>query len=268
VYRSDPGLNWSLLKAWRRSPLHGHHAETTAETESSDALDFGRAFHCATLEPDLFAARYVVWNGGRRAGRNWEDFALSATAQGQEILTTADYDAVRAMADAVRNHPACRNYFDHAIEVEAVRRWTDNGTGTNCKARLDAVPFDAVVLDLKSARDYDPRRFTAKAWDLGYQHQMAWYRRGQAAKVGRSPAFVQMVLIAVEKVRPYDVCVMPVRTDTLDDCDAEIDELLALRQRCRESGNYPGAYPQPVEIGAPAWAYPDESMELMETDNG
>lgn len=252
TYRAvDWGISWSLLKAWRTSPRHGHYAEITGYTDSdSPDLLIGRAVDTALLEPAAFDARFAVWEGEAKRGAEWT--AFKAAHEGRDILSAAQLAQVRAMRDAVASHPYAPRYLmAEGREVQVRRQWTDDATGTRCKGQFDCLPWPACVVDLKSTRSLDRRRFEWQARDLGWWHQLAWYRRGQAAHLGVSREFVECVIVAVDKTEPYDCAVVPIDPEDLEWCDAEIDALLVLRKKCRESGSYPGRYPQPVE-----WRYP------------
>jgi hypothetical protein len=294
TYRAaEFGLNWSTLKWWGAqfggSPMLGHYHETTGDAGSdSPDLILGRAFHCAALEPETFGDRFVALSideiarlapsRGTKEGKaafaeyveqhpaasgmtsdEWKRICAQAAYPGRTLLTEDERDLVLAMRDAVHAHRGARTLLDRVVEREAVRRWTDEKTGTKCKGRLDCVLDNGDILDLKSARSIKPEWFRSDAWSRGNMHQGTFYRRGQLAHGISRAGFT---LIAVEKhkrPRPLDVCVMPVSGFMMDDrCDPDIDELLALRRRCNESGEWPGAYPDPIEINEPPrWAQTD-----------
>ena len=85
-YRAAAGVNVSSLKEFNRSPLHFKHARENPKPTTS-AMSLGTAAHCATLEPERFAAEFVTWTGGRRAGKEWESFKTDADAAQRVVLT-------------------------------------------------------------------------------------------------------------------------------------------------------------------------------------
>lgn len=280
------GLNWSLLKAWRTSPLLGRYMETTGDAgRDTDPMRFGRASEIAILEPEKFGDRYVVLTDeqiktiapprstkdGKAAeaayigahpaavGMTSDEYQralVGAVYPGRELLDAKTRDEIMIVADAVRRHKTAGPMLKRVAEVQVTRRWQDSKTGEWLKGRLDAALDDGDYFDLKSSRHIVPRRFWSDAWERGYAHQAAMYRRGQkSAGVERA----KFSFIVVENKAPFDVLVMPLSGFLLDECDREIDELLALRKRCNEAGEWPGAYPDPVEIEErPRWAQTDD----------
>jgi hypothetical protein len=101
AYRADPALNWSLIKTIAKSPLHFRHRRDNPRPDSP-TFRVGRAVHAAILEPERFAADWVVY-AGRRAGKAWT--AFFEEHEGREILNATEYDTVVAMASAVRSRP-------------------------------------------------------------------------------------------------------------------------------------------------------------------
>lgn len=103
-YNALEGVNWSNLKHAEKSPKHYRHEADSGDKEPTDAMLMGLAVHCAVLEPDEFARRYVVWSGpslppnyvlwtgGPRRGKTWESFRRDNA--GCPILTVKEYEAI------------------------------------------------------------------------------------------------------------------------------------------------------------------------------
>lgn len=286
-YQRDASVNWSTLSEMRRSPLHYRHRVETAR-EDTDAMRFGRAAHCAVLEPDEFPLRYVVasreffadrsLNRATKEGKDrwaaWlvahpEDADLDADGYksavfraanpGRDLLSSDDYRRCLALRDAVRSHPEARKYLD-GIEAEVSVGWRDPTTQIACKGRLDGVKPASHIVDLKTSRDIETRAFSSGAHRLGYHCQLAHYQRGWAETHGGE--LLPVVLIAVEALPPHDVAVyLPNEEMMLAGCE-ELDRLLALLAQCRASGKWPGRYVEPVEMQIPAWAVESHEMEV------
>lgn len=246
-YAALDAINWSTLKEMANSPLHYRH-RLCSERPDSDAMAFGRAVHCAVLEPDEFPRRYVLWDGGRRAGKAWEEFC--AVNAGREILTAERYDRALAIRDAVRRHPVARGLL-RSGRAEQTLLWTDSHTGLRCKARLDWVrPRARTVVDLKTTSDLDPRRFAASAARLLYHGQAAFYLRPL-------PEWT-FSIIAFESDGPHDVAVFELGEDVLWAGDDLATRLLRAVVKCREARHWPGRYPAATELELPGWAFPGE----------
>ena len=103
-YDSIRRLNWSRLKALARSPAHYRHG-LFADHIDTDAMRLGRCAHMAVLEPEVFPKACAVWEGARRAGKEWEQFRALAEHDGREILKTAEVTYCHALQSAVRADP-------------------------------------------------------------------------------------------------------------------------------------------------------------------
>jgi hypothetical protein len=266
-YFALPATSWTRLKNLRRSALAYKHALEN-ERPDGDALRLGRATHCATLEPDQFPLRYLVWDQGPRRGKAWDEFSAMAAAQGKTVLKLEQYQCALAIRDAVRRHPVAARYLEVG-EAEKVITWTDFATGIECKAKCDWVAPGRgedegtyVVLDLKTARHAtSPKQFASAAYELGYYGQGAHYTNGVRAVTGREARFV---MVAVEPVAPHDVAVYRVEGDPMAIAKAEVRDLLERLARCRAEDKWPGRFEDEEQLLAlPRWAVPD--MDDVET---
>ena len=257
-YRALDAVNWSSLKRGDKSMLDYFYGLTHDRPDTA-AMAFGRAAHCATLEPDEFPLRYVLWDGGVRRGKAWEAF-LDVTSAAKEVLPADDYRRCLAIRDAVHAHPVAAKLL-RGCKFETTVEWTDPSTGIACKCRPDAVKKRTLV-DLKTARTIDARKFGRNAYDLGYFGQMAFYAEGLAVStgVGDWEAF----LIAVEADQPHDVGVFHIDPDSLYAAGVKAHELLDRVAECRESGQWPGRYEDTQDLTLPAWEFvEDNDAELV-----
>ena len=243
-------LNWSLLKHMMKSPLHLDHARK-APYRDTPAMALGRGGHTATLEPDKFALEFAVWEGERRAGKDWE--AFRAANSNRTILKVDEYQRCLGIRDAVRSHPAAGPAISHG-QAEVSIRWKDPVYGVACKARLDFI--GGTILDLKTTADIDPRRFAALAHRYGYVHQLAWYRWGVECATGVTDYPCQIV--AVESDEPHDVALYTLNELDLGAALEEVQELLTRYVACTELGSWPGRYLGETELSMPAYAWKDD----------
>jgi len=259
-YRALPGLNWSLLKHAAESPKRFKYFESH-DRPDTPAMLVGRAVHCAVLEPDRFPLEFPVWQGGRRVGKTWEAFidALPASAS---VLSISEYERCLAIRDAVRPHPVAAQLLDReGTLTEHVVQWTDKDTGLDCKARFDAVNPYGYLLDLKTTRHIDERRFTRTVADMAYHGQAAFYCAGFESAYGAGQVFY---FIAVESEPPHDVAVYVLDDDSLWAGEELVKSLLRRVKDCRETGQWPGMYPTLQTLTLPAWAFPDDGTKKLE----
>jgi hypothetical protein len=253
-YLAIDAVNWSTLKELRRSPKHYQHA-LRHQRKDTTAFKLGRAVHTAVFEPDRLLRDYVIWEGDRRAGKEWERF--KELHWRSTILKVDEYERACAIRDAVRAHSLAAPILVGG-QAEHALQWTDEKTGLPLKARLDMLGRLAVI-DLKTSRHaIDARLFASAAWSLGYFHQLAFYTRGARAVTGKE---LPAVIIAVENAPPFDVCFYKVDEDDLWLAGEEVDKLLALLKTCRETDSWPGVGVAEQVLAAPRWAHKDvESM--------
>lgn len=252
-YQAIDAINFSTLKHMRRSPLHFKTAlDDDREAPETDAIKLGRVVHVAVFEPDRLTKETVVWEGERRAGKEWERF--KELHHRKTIIRVDDAHRALAIRDAVRGCPLVAPYLTTGA-AEQVLQWNDRRTGLRCKARLDW-HNDAALLDLKTARNAcNPRLFARDAFELGYFHQGAFYQRGLATvrNLAEGPP---VILVAVEPEPPHDVAVYRMSEDALHFVDEDIHKLLGRVAECRESDRWPGTFIDEQLLDMPKWGYP------------
>jgi len=254
-YDSIPAIRWSTLAKARKSPKHFRYAETHP-TPDTDALRIGRAVHCAVFEPERFAERFVTYGASKTTGEGarkaWAAFQGQARANGQTIVDAAELEQIQAMAAEVR---ACPTVAQHLMggQAEVTEVWIDPETGLACKARLDYRSRSGIIIYLKTAINADVRAFGAAAWRYGYFHQLEHYAKGNEA--------TPVLLVVVEKDAPHDVAVFEPTQETREAAREEWRALLNTIAECRRTGRYPGRYPEPTYVAAPAYVLGSEDDE-------
>jgi hypothetical protein len=248
AYFGTAGVNWSTLKHLRDSPMAYRHALQNPPADKT-AFMIGRAVHTLTFEPGLFNDQYAIWTEGDRRGKAWE--AFKAEHQGLTILKAAEADECAAMATAVRQHPLVQPYLDGGVFEQAIY-WTDDETGLGCKGKPDwLMPERRIVLDLKTARSIEARRFGTEAARMGYHLQLAHYRNGVRAAYGWEPQ--RLLIVAVEKSAPHDVAVFEIGPDEAWLAAQDVRDLLHQLKECTDAGRWPGRYTQEQALQLPAW---------------
>jgi len=252
-YFAWEAMNRSTLEHAGRSMLHLRAAMTTP-SESSDAMDLGTALHCAVLEPDAFARRYVVAPKVDRRTKEgkatWESFV--AGLGDKKILEADDAEACKAMSDAIRCHDRAATLLDVPGESEVCVVWDDAETGIRCKARIDRYAAGKIGVDVKTTRNASPGAFSKSVFDFGYHRQVAWYADGFYAVTGKPTTFV---IVAVENESPWGVCVYRLEDEAVE--FGRDDNRRWLRQYAEavKSGVFAGYPSEVVALGLPVWAH-------------
>lgn len=260
IYRAAPGVNQSLLSAVLRSPKQArwrmqYPAEPTA------AMEIGTAVHCAVLEPEKFAERYVraEFDDFRsKEAKAWRD---EQQAAGRIVLRhsteshpgdPSDWDRVQGMAEAVASHPYLMSILNGAQrELSLWWRYQD----VLCKGRLDAYnPSYRLALDLKTAPagGAAQRDFARKVFDLDYALQAAYYVDGYDAATGERP--VNFVFACVETAPPYDIALYVLEPEWIEQGRRRYQQAHLILAECEATDSWPG-YPAEIQmLEQPAWA--------------
>lgn len=191
--------------------------------EPTASMILGTAIHAAVLEPDSFAAGYIVApeDAPRRPTERqinakspsadtitaigfWQQFA--AEAAGRIIFEAEDWQNVIGARDAVLTHPDVKGLFTHGVAEESYFA-IDPETGALVKCRPDynRVGYDGIMIDLKSTADASPEEFGYSATKYRYDVQPGWYKDVTDLALGVEKAVTQFAFVAVESAPPHAV---------------------------------------------------------------
>ena len=266
-------LNPSLILKARKSLKHFKWHLDNPSDKTTDALRLGTLSHAAILEPDRDLLSMVeesllepgkptmvIWSGGRRYGKAWNDF--QEEHKHQTIVTQKMLDDAHAlcaeallMADAVHDHKFAMSLLDKCeFEVAA---FTDY-EGQSVKGRLDAYK-PGCIPDLKTSKDVSARPFGNDAAKFNYHVRLGCYKEFVTRITGQVP---ECWLIAVEKEPPYDVVCYRV-DDAVTEWGWKIAaDLLNQIKWGYENGKWPGINDGFDELHFPNWAMPnDEELQ-------
>jgi exodeoxyribonuclease VIII len=274
IHQKVPYAVYSSWPAVRSSDLK-HHADTDAHAlidqlappKDKSAFTMGRAFHTASLEPELlerdFAVAPRVMVDGVLTGDKrlkavklaWAE--LEAEQPHAEILSEKDYHQVLSWRDAVWGHPVMAEILGSPGFNEASIVWEDPATGLLCKARIDAMRLwcgHTVVIDLKSDRDGSPRGFAKAISDYHYPAQGAHYLNGLTAL---APAERRFMWFTVDKATSLPAIYEP-DFATLEYGKRQNATWLKRRAQCLATNEWPG-FPAGVNtISLPEWKFRQE----------
>lgn len=270
-YHRSPGLSSTILKAYGASAEKGKATEDGIITIGEKVAAYGQAFHCATLEPAVFAKTYITkpetypapadhakvkkgeikpghplpWNGNAKICEDWEK------QQTAKIISSDDLADFRGMSAALRRdermgpfmRAAGRNELSLFAEID----------GVPVRARLDRLIDGGSIVDLKSTVSSEPFAFTRQMIKLRYHVQAYWYARVlEACKL----PFNGFVFGAVEKTAPYAVLCCELDDEAFNKGREEGERLFELYRKCHREKKWPGYISQaiPYQIKFPRWA--------------
>jgi len=243
VYHSKAAeyLSSHALADYRKSPLlYRKKAQGLIPDEHRPAYLVGSALHTLVLEGERqFGEEYAV--GGpinRRTGQPFgsgtKAFAEWAASCGKQVLTNAQYDLVRNMADGVRAHQVATDLLSSGIPEGVVRA---EYCGLPCQIRMDWFDPHRGIVDLKTCDDLT--WFEADAKRYGYVYQMAFYR-AVLRQVISLP--MPVYFIGVEKREPFRSGVWQVHEDVLNQAQRENEAAIERLKLCMEANTWPTGY--------------------------
>jgi len=246
-------LSASSMKSLRRSAAHYKAWIEGARGEPTPAMQFGTAFHCAVLEPSVFAEKYAVepeFGDCRRKNPKAARDAWRAENEGKLTISAEDHARIIAMRESIAAHPTAARLLATPGDCEVSMRWEQHGV--SCRARADKIVKNgSILIDLKTTEDASEDEFARSCAVYRYHWQCAHYIDGARANDLDVQA---MVLVAVEKEPPYAVAVHELDDLALDLGRASVARLGALLRQCVETGVWP-AYAVGVQrLSLPRWA--------------
>ena len=259
-----------LQRLRTKTPAH-IKAWVSQQDEETPAKAFGKAYHCAVFEPEVFAATYCkppvnpprdlrYLRDAKRPGEStlesiafWD--AWDAEHAGRIQLSQDFFELIEEMLAGLRSNPLVNNLlFVEGGNNEVTMRWTDAATDVPCKARADRwLRKMRVMVDLKSTDDASEEAFRRSVDKFGYHIQHAHYSEGAMAC---GEPLDEYLIVAQEKDAPYLARVF--RVDAAAEARGfELRERgLQILKRCREANEWPG-YVGITELSLPPWALKD-----------
>jgi len=238
----------------------------------TQSMLLGTYVHCAVLEPDRFAHKYVglddkeicnrLESGGLRNPRtskeyrNWlEDFKQSNTGKG--IISADEYSKVLAMRDSVLSFSKATRLLDD-VQTEKTIFFTHSDSGAICKAKIDAINTTSIstpiIIELKTCENASPEAFGKQVYNLRYYNQAAFYVDGFIA-AGLSQQIPLHVFIAVENSPPYACAVYYTTNEILELGSRENAIDLNIYVNCLNTGVWYGYSNAIMPLQFPPWAF-------------
>jgi hypothetical protein len=203
--KQDRPLSYSSLKAFNTSPNHllNYWAKVFTPTP---AMAKGSLIHTLILEPEEFESRYAVWDGGRRAGKEYKAFQESN--EGKDILKAEEVEEVTKIVDSVKNNVLLNKMTGTELLVE----WDLNGQPF--KGFVDGFG-DGFILDVKTTSDASPKAFLRDVIKYKYYWQAALYLNANEELnfAGEKPDFF---ILAVETSAPFNTQMYKLKYDLIE----------------------------------------------------
>jgi hypothetical protein len=227
------------------------HYDRQHQAAPKKHFDMGHAAHTIALGN---GAEFVRIDADEWRTKAIKEEVQAVRDEGKIPLKPSEYDAVRAMAEAILQHPIARTLFEDG-RAELSLYHVDPETGVSLRTRPDwmtELGRRTHIVDYKTAVSASDHHFAKSVDDYGYHVQDAWYTDAvRALEISDDPGFL---FVVQSKTAPY-----PVNVFELDGEARTIGRELARRgvrtyAECTASGQWP-AYPIDIHsISLPRWA--------------
>lgn len=253
-YHQHEGISNSGLSSIARSPAH-HKAGTWQQTR---AKVVGTAFHCCSLEPEVFAQDYMLLP--KVKARTAAEYKEAARTFGPDyVLIASEAENVAGMMQAIRDSDD--EEINTAHDVPGWRELSafveDPETGVLMRCRFDLLTHILDAIDLKKTQDVRHDEFSKSVSNYRYHVQQVMYSDIFRLITGES--LKSFKFLAVEEKSPHTPAMWE-----LDDEALEIGAYLYRRDiqtyaECANNEKWPG----PVVGGSMALPY----CSVMEYEN-
>jgi exodeoxyribonuclease VIII len=231
-YYENTAISNSKLTYLAKSPAHFKHLEEVGFKET-EALEFGRAFHCAILEPDKFLSSYMalpqVDKRTKEGKALFSDFI--ERNMGKCFLGQEEFDKILTMSKKLLSSPAVCELLQGEYEQEFY--WTDEQTGIDCKSKLDVYNRGVRVVDIKTTESADPETFHRSIFKYAYHRQGGMY-------IDATQEVLPYYIIAIEKDAPHEFSILRLSEEVLEYGRKEYKSLLEKCAQCRANNYWPG----------------------------
>lgn len=182
IMNGEKHLSFSALKAFMQSPKHFYAYKTNKET--TNAMEVGKLFHMAILEPDKFINTYWVLDdsakvleiggGNPRATKIYKEWIVDQDAlnTGKERISKDDYDLYLSMGAYLKQNDASKDLMNGLIEKELDFEFEH--LGFNVKGKIDGKGSDYII-DLKKVADASFKKVRWIIEDMMYDMQAGIY---------------------------------------------------------------------------------------------
>lgn len=223
--------------------------------EETDALIFGKLAHCMLFEPTEVQNRFLVADWGTKTRRTAKYKLIQDANIGKTIVSPEEYDRAGNMLSCLRGHKLAAEILADAYCEQPII-WTDEQTGIQMKAKLDAIKrtkWGIVIIDYKTSSDIES--LLRRAEKLQYPLQDAVYCDAVNRKYGEEPIEFVFVIQSSKEGEEDKICVANVNPESREyakvlynSSKEEIVQKLKLWEDTKDP-NIWSAYPERMMIG-------------------
>lgn len=249
-YHEDPAISKSGLVTFaEKSPLH-YKVEREIGGKTSRSMDVGTLAHAMILQPDNIEAEAVrippevLAKNGAKKGKKWEDWQSRYDESKIALIKPEDWQKAQDMAASILDDPeheeAKELLTSGKSEVSIFYTWPGwtNGRDFRVKVRLDHIPWQGTLIDLKTTRDASLWGFGKQAKNLKY-HWSAWLSTAVAEAV-LGDRWIDYRFVVLENEPPYDVVIYQTPRAAFQEASFAIELHLDRYSKCLAENHWPG----------------------------
>lgn len=261
-YHALPSYSSSQVKDFINHPpayFYAKYIEKSLTPVERKAFTIGNAVHTLFMEPEKFAAEYVVApeiNRRTNVGKaQWAEFLISSKDQilmshEQAIEAAAIVKSLNRNKNAVALKQGCL--------IEQSIFWTDQETGLDLRVRPDMWRRNKFIPDLKTTKDASISSFQRDIFNYGYHISAAMYLDG-LKQLGEDIS--DFIFICVENKEPYLNAIYTLSDEALEIGRSYYREALRGIANCLETNRWPSHNDDaPAEISLPQWVINRENI--------
>lgn len=255
-YHSMEGWSKTKLDRLDKSVQYMLHCQEQGQ-DSTPAMVFGAAFHCAVLTPELYESEYIIAPKCDRRTKVGKELYASflEEAEGKTVIDSEMAANIELMKTAIFNHPLASAFLKNG-EAEQSFFWEDSETGLLCKCRPDYLTHTNVGIDLKTTDDARYESFQRTSLKFRYDVQAAFFTDGIFQAENR--VVEDFVFIVIEKKPPFGIMVYVIDENFTEHGRLRYKENLRVAKDFENNpDNYKLVYPEsedPVSLLIPHWA--------------
>ena len=259
VYHADTGsLSSTGARKILACPARFKWERDNPPSPTTKAFDFGKLAHRLVLGEGSTIQIVEADNWMTKSAKEQRDLAR---LDGAVPVLRSEYDAAKAMREAVMAHPTASALFAEGV-AEQSGYWRDEPTDIQLRFRPDwlttSLSGRALCVDYKTTISANPADFAMSVGKFGYFMQHAWYVAGLAAHGIDDAGFL---FICQEKQAPYLVSVIELDPDAVLLGARRNRRAIDLFAECVATDIWPAWGEGITTVDLPRWVYAKERGE-------
>ncbi len=261
-YHSHSGsYSRSALMKYNKSPKHfwaEYINPDKPDSERTDAMIFGEAFHQKILEPDLFdknfakkPERVLLKESGKEAYDEYKKKIKALEVSDKHFLSDVQSNMLDEMKHSIMSNEIC-NMMIEGAGYEKSYFWEDQDTGLILKCRPDILQ-EQFIVDIKTCADASHRTMQNDMKKYGYHIQAAMMIDGLL--IVESKKIKSFYLLAIEKKYPFCHAIYEIDDIAIECGRRKYKKILFDLKNSLEKDEWPSYETQSLSL--PAWAIED-----------